>query len=164
MAKIEAWIHSSWLWSGRTYHWYMIYVLKFIHPKAVCLTWLFWLCCFLLFVGGYYGSGRRGGEVWSFSHCIWPFNKLFLCSSNELVAACFSFQVAQFLVGLAERPSPNTHPKQYKRVKNFLSFWFLWICQILILIPCQPILVPVVDMIKWCGNLIAMCLVYSIWH
>ncbi|KAL2580867.1 hypothetical protein AAZV13_15G151400 [Glycine max] len=39
----------------------------------------------VLIIGGYYGSGRRGGEV------------------------------AQFLVGLAERPSPNTHPK-------FISF------------------------------------------
>ncbi|RZB64934.1 DNA ligase 4 isoform G [Glycine soja] len=37
----------------------------------------------VLIIGGYYGSGRRGGEV------------------------------AQFLVGLAERPSPNTHPKQF---------------------------------------------------
>lgn len=24
----------------------------------------------LLFVGGYYGSGRRGGQVWLFFHCI----------------------------------------------------------------------------------------------
>ncbi|KAJ1378207.1 Nucleic acid-binding, OB-fold [Sesbania bispinosa] len=37
----------------------------------------------VLIIGGYYGSGRRGGEV------------------------------AQFLVGLAERPSPNTHPKRF---------------------------------------------------
>ncbi|CAJ1975847.1 unnamed protein product [Sphenostylis stenocarpa] len=37
----------------------------------------------VLIIGGYYGSGRRGG------------------------------QVAQFLVGLAERPSPNTHPKRF---------------------------------------------------
>ncbi|XP_027356168.1 DNA ligase 4 isoform X3 [Abrus precatorius] len=36
----------------------------------------------VLIIGGYYGSGRRGGEV------------------------------AQFLVGLAERSSPNTHPKR----------------------------------------------------
>ncbi|KAF7837964.1 DNA ligase 4 isoform X1 [Senna tora] len=36
-----------------------------------------------LIIGGYYGSGRRGGEV------------------------------AQFLVGLAEHPSPNTHPKRF---------------------------------------------------
>ncbi|KAG6411422.1 hypothetical protein SASPL_129504 [Salvia splendens] len=39
-----------------------------------------------LIIGGYYGSGRHGGEV------------------------------AQFLVGLAERPSPNAYPKR------FLSF------------------------------------------
>ncbi|KAK2395461.1 DNA ligase [Trifolium repens] len=37
----------------------------------------------VLIIGGYYGSGRRGGEV------------------------------AQFLVGLAERPSLNTHPKRF---------------------------------------------------
>ncbi|PNY05396.1 DNA ligase 4-like protein, partial [Trifolium pratense] len=37
----------------------------------------------VLIIGGYYGSGRRGGEV------------------------------AQFLVGLAERQSPNTHPKRF---------------------------------------------------
>ncbi|XP_030510278.1 DNA ligase 4 [Cannabis sativa] len=37
----------------------------------------------VLIVGGYYGSGRRGGEV------------------------------AQFLVGLAERPAPNTHPRRF---------------------------------------------------
>ncbi|XP_058723320.1 DNA ligase 4-like [Vicia villosa] len=37
----------------------------------------------VLIIGGYYGSGRHGGEV------------------------------AQFLVGLAERPSPNTHPKRF---------------------------------------------------
>ncbi|XP_052118814.1 DNA ligase 4-like isoform X2 [Arachis duranensis] len=37
----------------------------------------------VLIIGGYYGSGRCGGEV------------------------------AQFLVGLAERPSPNTHPKRF---------------------------------------------------
>ncbi|KAL2340527.1 hypothetical protein Fmac_008467 [Flemingia macrophylla] len=37
----------------------------------------------VLIIGGYYGSGRRGGEV------------------------------AQFLVGLAERSSPNTHPKRF---------------------------------------------------
>ncbi|XP_054805220.1 DNA ligase 4 [Prosopis cineraria] len=36
-----------------------------------------------LIIGGYYGSGRRGGEV------------------------------AQFLVGLAERPSPSAHPKRF---------------------------------------------------
>ncbi|KAK6131668.1 hypothetical protein DH2020_034575 [Rehmannia glutinosa] len=36
----------------------------------------------VLIIGGYYGSGRRGGEV------------------------------AQFLVGLAERPAPNTHPRR----------------------------------------------------
>ncbi|XP_028751412.1 DNA ligase 4 isoform X2 [Neltuma alba] len=36
-----------------------------------------------LIIGGYYGSGRRGGEV------------------------------AQFLVGLAERPSPGAHPKRF---------------------------------------------------
>ncbi|KAJ6673140.1 DNA LIGASE 4 [Salix viminalis] len=41
-----------------------------------------------LIIGGYYGSGRRGGEV------------------------------AQFLVGLAERPAPNTYPR---RVGNGLS-------------------------------------------
>ncbi|XP_041996130.1 DNA ligase 4-like isoform X1 [Salvia splendens] len=40
----------------------------------------------VLIIGGYYGSGRHGGEV------------------------------AQFLVGLAERPSPNAYPKR------FLSF------------------------------------------
>ena len=38
----------------------------------------------------------------------------FLGSSDGLAGACFSFQVAQFLVGLAERPSPNTHPKRYE--------------------------------------------------
>ncbi|KAK6147415.1 hypothetical protein DH2020_018327 [Rehmannia glutinosa] len=37
----------------------------------------------VLIIGGYYGSGRRGGEV------------------------------AQFLVGLAERPAPNTHPRRF---------------------------------------------------
>ncbi|XP_027904082.1 DNA ligase 4 isoform X2 [Vigna unguiculata] len=37
----------------------------------------------VLIIGGYYGSGRRGG------------------------------QVAQFLVGLAERPSPNAQPKRF---------------------------------------------------
>ncbi|KZV30732.1 DNA ligase 4-like [Dorcoceras hygrometricum] len=37
----------------------------------------------VLIIGGYYGSGRRGGEV------------------------------AQFLVGLAERPAPNTYPKRF---------------------------------------------------
>lgn len=37
----------------------------------------------VLIIGGYYGSGRRGGEV------------------------------AQFLVGLAERPSPNTYPRRF---------------------------------------------------
>ncbi|KAG5006171.1 hypothetical protein JHK85_024713 [Glycine max] len=37
----------------------------------------------VLIIGGCYGSGRRGGEV------------------------------ARFLVGLAERPSPNTHPKRF---------------------------------------------------
>lgn len=37
----------------------------------------------VLIIGGYYGSGRRGGEV------------------------------AQFLVGLAERPMPNTHPRRF---------------------------------------------------
>ncbi|KAH7544705.1 hypothetical protein FEM48_Zijuj01G0014600 [Ziziphus jujuba var. spinosa] len=36
----------------------------------------------VLIIGGYYGSGRRGGEV------------------------------AQFLVGLAERPAPNTYPRR----------------------------------------------------
>ncbi|EXC31206.1 DNA ligase 4 [Morus notabilis] len=36
----------------------------------------------VLIIGGYYGSGRRGGEV------------------------------AQFLVGIAERPTPNTHPRR----------------------------------------------------
>ncbi|KAI3801600.1 hypothetical protein L1987_29709 [Smallanthus sonchifolius] len=36
-----------------------------------------------LIIGGYYGSGRRGG------------------------------QVAQFLVGLAERPAPNTYPRRF---------------------------------------------------
>ncbi|KAJ6355003.1 hypothetical protein OIU77_005573 [Salix suchowensis] len=36
-----------------------------------------------LIIGGYYGSGRRGGEV------------------------------AQFLVGLAERPAPNTYPRRF---------------------------------------------------
>ncbi|KAK7411977.1 hypothetical protein VNO78_03422 [Psophocarpus tetragonolobus] len=48
----------------------------------------------VLIIGGYYGSGRRGGEV------------------------------AQFLVGLAERPSPNTHPKRYECVRFFM-IWFL---------------------------------------
>lgn len=37
----------------------------------------------VLVIGGYYGSGRRGGEV------------------------------AQFLVGLAEKPSPNTYPRRF---------------------------------------------------
>ncbi|CAL2225842.1 unnamed protein product [Prunus armeniaca] len=37
----------------------------------------------VLIIGGYYGSGRRGGEV------------------------------AQFLVGLAERPVPNTYPRRF---------------------------------------------------
>ncbi|KAI7747083.1 hypothetical protein M8C21_002519 [Ambrosia artemisiifolia] len=37
----------------------------------------------VLIIGGYYGSGRRGG------------------------------QVAQFLVGLAERPAPNTYPRRF---------------------------------------------------
>ncbi|XP_022857520.1 DNA ligase 4 isoform X3 [Olea europaea var. sylvestris] len=37
----------------------------------------------VLIIGGYYGSGRRGGEV------------------------------AQFLVGLAERPAPNTYPRRF---------------------------------------------------
>ncbi|XP_051150256.1 DNA ligase 4 [Andrographis paniculata] len=37
----------------------------------------------VLIIGGYYGSGRRGGEV------------------------------AQFLVGLAERSAPNTHPNRF---------------------------------------------------
>ncbi|XP_027071006.2 DNA ligase 4-like [Coffea arabica] len=37
----------------------------------------------VLIIGGYYGSGRRGGEV------------------------------SQFLVGLAERPMPNTHPRRF---------------------------------------------------
>lgn len=37
----------------------------------------------VLVIGGYYGSGRHGGEV------------------------------AQFLVGLAERPEPNTHPRRF---------------------------------------------------
>ncbi|KAL3644155.1 hypothetical protein CASFOL_012087 [Castilleja foliolosa] len=37
----------------------------------------------VLIIGGYYGSGRRGGEV------------------------------AQFLVGLAERPAPNTFPRRF---------------------------------------------------
>lgn len=37
----------------------------------------------VLIIGGYYGSGRRGGEV------------------------------AQFLVGLAERPAPNTRPRRF---------------------------------------------------
>ncbi|GFP84377.1 DNA ligase 4 [Phtheirospermum japonicum] len=37
----------------------------------------------VLILGGYYGSGRRGGEV------------------------------AQFLVGLAERPAPNTYPRRF---------------------------------------------------
>ncbi|OUZ99204.1 BRCT domain [Macleaya cordata] len=37
----------------------------------------------VLIIGGYYGSGRHGGEV------------------------------AQFLVGLAERPSPNTYPRRF---------------------------------------------------
>ncbi|XP_034199530.1 DNA ligase 4 isoform X1 [Prunus dulcis] len=37
----------------------------------------------VLIIGGYYGSGRRGGEV------------------------------AQFLVGLAERPVPNTYPRKF---------------------------------------------------
>ncbi|XP_050216618.1 DNA ligase 4 [Mercurialis annua] len=37
----------------------------------------------VLIIGGYYGSGRRGGEV------------------------------AQFLVGLAERPAPDTYPKRF---------------------------------------------------
>ncbi|KAI3811462.1 hypothetical protein L1987_21186 [Smallanthus sonchifolius] len=37
----------------------------------------------VLIIGGYYGSGRRGG------------------------------QVAQFLVGLAERPTPNTYPRRF---------------------------------------------------
>ncbi|KAJ7979399.1 DNA ligase [Quillaja saponaria] len=37
----------------------------------------------VLIIGGYYGSGRRGGEV------------------------------AQFLVGLAETPSPNTYPRRF---------------------------------------------------
>ncbi|KAK9735960.1 hypothetical protein RND81_04G241200 [Saponaria officinalis] len=40
----------------------------------------------VLIIGGYYGTGRRGGEI------------------------------GQFLVGLAERPSPNTYPRK------FLSF------------------------------------------
>uniref|UniRef100_A0A6N2NFW2 DNA ligase n=1 Tax=Salix viminalis TaxID=40686 RepID=A0A6N2NFW2_SALVM len=47
-----------------------------------------------LIIGGYYGSGRRGGEV------------------------------AQFLVGLAERPAPNTYPRRFIsfcRVGNGLS-------------------------------------------
>ncbi|KAJ6679150.1 DNA LIGASE 4 [Salix purpurea] len=47
-----------------------------------------------LIMGGYYGSGRRGGEV------------------------------AQFLVGLAERPAPNTYPRRFIsfcRVGNGLS-------------------------------------------
>ncbi|XP_052118816.1 DNA ligase 4-like isoform X4 [Arachis duranensis] len=30
-----------------------------------------------------------------------------------IIGTCFPFQVAQFLVGLAERPSPNTHPKRF---------------------------------------------------
>ncbi|XP_031380675.1 DNA ligase 4-like isoform X1 [Punica granatum] len=37
----------------------------------------------VLIIGGYYGSGRRGGEV------------------------------AQFLVGLAERPAPNSYPRRF---------------------------------------------------
>ena len=37
----------------------------------------------VLIIGGYYGSGRRGGEV------------------------------SQFLLGLAERPSPNTYPRRF---------------------------------------------------
>ncbi|XP_075509574.1 DNA ligase 4 [Primulina tabacum] len=37
----------------------------------------------VLIIGGYYGSGRRGGDI------------------------------AQFLVGLAERPAPNTYPRRF---------------------------------------------------
>ncbi|GAU42510.1 hypothetical protein TSUD_376390 [Trifolium subterraneum] len=47
----------------------------------------------VLIIGGYYGSGRRGGEV------------------------------AQFLVGLAERPSPNTNPKRKYPKKMQPSFY-----------------------------------------
>lgn len=49
------------------------------------------------------------------------FNNLFHCSSNLLVTSClFSFQVAQFLVGLAERQSPNAQPTRYKCAWDFL--------------------------------------------
>ncbi|PPS04581.1 hypothetical protein GOBAR_AA16074 [Gossypium barbadense] len=45
----------------------------------------------VLIIGGYYGSGRRGGEV------------------------------AQFLVGLADRPDPNAYPRRFSKSIRIMS-------------------------------------------
>lgn len=62
------------------------------------------------YAGGYYGSGRRGGEV----RIILDFVVVFSSYSVIKLSACVTcLKVAQFLVGLAERPAPNTHPRRF---------------------------------------------------
>ncbi|XP_019417212.1 PREDICTED: DNA ligase 4 isoform X1 [Lupinus angustifolius] len=66
-------LSSKWEPSDRSGKWLKLKP-EYVHPSSDLDV---------LVIGGYYGSGRHGGEV------------------------------AQFLVGLAERPSPNTHPKRF---------------------------------------------------
>jgi len=59
VVETEAWVHSCWFWLRCSYHRSVLVSLNFSSSKEIeCISLFMYLS-----IGGYYGSGRRGGEV-----------------------------------------------------------------------------------------------------